>query len=258
MTHGSLFSGIGGFDLAANLIGWNNIFNCEIDEANRLYLKKNFPNTISYGDIKSTDFTIHRGKITIISGGFPCQDASFAKQYGKGQKGLQGDETKLFFEMCRAIREIQPKYIIAENVANILKTNKGQDFSRILTELSSMGYNAEWRVCRASEIGSPHHRARLYLVAYPISIRLQKNETFFSFLHEETSSFSWKPYGTTIQISRGGKWKSQPPILCLDDGISYKLARTQITGYGNAIVPDIAYRIFKTINFYEVFKRFPL
>ena len=202
MTHGSLFSGIGGFDLAAEWMGWENKFHCEFDNDKLNDLKQNFKESISYGDITKTDFTIHRGQIGVLSGGFPCQDASIAKQDGKGQQGLQGHRTGLFYEMCRAIEEIKPKYIIAENVANILKTNNGQDFSRILCELSSMGYNAEWRVCRASEVGAPHHRARLYLVAYSSSIRLQPSESFFSYVCETPSSFTWMPYGATIQINR--------------------------------------------------------
>lgn len=166
MNHASLFSGIGGFDLAAEWMGWNNLFHCEVEEYKRKRLEINFKNTVSYEDITSTDFTVWRNRIDILAGGFPCQDASIAKQDGKGQQGLQGERTGLFFEFCRAIEQIRPKFIVAENVSNILKTNNGQDFSRILTELSRMGYNAEWRVCRASDVGAPHHRARLYIIAY--------------------------------------------------------------------------------------------
>jgi DNA (cytosine-5)-methyltransferase 1 len=136
MTHGSLFSGIGGFDLAAEWMGWENKFHCEFDQEKQNQLKKNFPKSLSHGDITKTDFNVYRGSIDILSGGFPCQDASIAKQDGKGQQGLQGVRTGLFYEMCRAIQEIRPKYIIAENVANILKANRGSDLSRILTELS--------------------------------------------------------------------------------------------------------------------------
>lgn len=248
MTHGSLFSGIGGFDLAAEWMGWQNVFHCEWNPFCQKVLKYYWPQAESFTDITKTDFTKYHGTIDIISGGFPCQDASIAKQHGQGQTGLQGGRTSLFFEMCRAIREIKPKFIVAENVANILKTNRGSDFTRILSELSSMGYNAEWRVCRASEIGAAHHRARMYMVAYPSSIRLQQTETFFSLLHEETSSFSWKPYGTTIQISRGGQWISEPPILCLANGISSKLVAKELHGYGNSIIPQIAFQIFKAIE----------
>ena len=251
MKHGSLFSGIGGFDLAAEWMGWENIFHCEYEQYKIDKLKQNFPKSISYGDITKTNFTIHRGGIDILTGGFPCQDASIAKQNGEGQKGLQGVRTGLFYEMVRAIEEIRPKYIIAENVANFLKTNCGADIRAALTELAKLGYNAEWRVCRASEIGAPHHRARLYLVAYPSSIRLQPSESFFSLLQTQTSPISWKPYGTSIQISRSGYWESEPPILCVDDGLSYKLVRQQLHGYGNAIVPQLVFQIFKAIHIFE-------
>jgi DNA (cytosine-5)-methyltransferase 1 len=251
MTHGSLFSGIGGFDLAAEWMGWENLFHCEWNEFGKKVLKYHFPKSISYDDITKTDFTIHRGKISVLSGGFPCQDASIAKQHGEGQKGLQGGRTGLFYEMVRAIDEIKPKYVLAENVANFLKTNGGSDIRTALTELARLGYNAEWRVCRSSEIGAPHHRARLYLVAYPSSIRLQTSESFFSLLHSETSPITWKPYGTPIQISGSGYWESEPPILCVDDGLPSKLVRQQLHGYGNAIVPQVALQIFKTIQQYE-------
>ncbi len=256
MRHGSLFSGIGGFDLAAEWMGWENVFHCEWNEFGQRVLKYYWPNAISYGDITKTDFTIHRGKIDILTGGFPCQDASNAKQDGEGQQGLQGKRTGLFYEMCRAIREIMPSFIVAENVANILKTNKGKDFSSILTELSGLGYNAEWRVCRASEVGAPHHRARLYLVAYPNSIRLQTGQTFFSNVRTEASQIPWSVNGASIQTFRGGYWKSEPPPICLDDGIPPKLVgftksqwrKEQIKAYGNAIVPQIVYQIFKAIE----------
>ena len=254
MNHGSVFSGIGGFDLAAERQNIENIFHCEWIKSKRKILEHHFPKSISYGDIEKTDFSVHRGRIDILTGGFPCQDASIAKQHGEGQQGLQGERTGLFYEMCRAISEIRPKYIIAENVANILKTNKGKDFSRILTELSRLGYNAEWRVCRASELGAPHHRARVYLVAYSNNIRLQSKETFFSYVESQKTPFSWQFAGTSVQIVRGNSWLHQPPVLCVDDGISGKLDYTGnfisegLHGYGNAIVPAIAESIFKKIK----------
>ena len=150
--------------------------------------------------------------------------------------------------MLRAIKEIRPRYIVAENVANFLKVNGGSDFRTALTELARLGYNAEWRICRASEVGAPHHRARLYLVAYPDSLRLDERQTFFSYVREEASPVSWEFAGTTVQIVRGGSWKTEPPVLCVDDGLSGKLVRQQLHGYGNAIVPQIAFAIFKAIE----------
>ena len=248
MKHGSLFSGIGGFDLAAEWMGWGNAFHCEWVESKRKKLETKWPRAKSYGDITTTDFTIHRGQLDILTGGFPCQDASIAKSDGKGQQGLQGERTGLFYHMCRAIEEIRPKYVVAENVANILKTNGGSDFRAILSELARMGYNAEWRVCRASEVGAPHHRARLYLVAYPVSIRMQQGQTFFSNVRKEASPLPWRAFGTTIQIVRGHSWKSEPPPICVGDGISGRLVREQLHGFGNAIVPQVAYEILRCIR----------
>jgi DNA (cytosine-5)-methyltransferase 1 len=252
MKHGSLFSGIGGFDLAAEWMGWENVFHCEIEQYKCDNLKYNFPNAITYHDITKTDFTIHRGHIDILTGGFPCQDASQAKQDGKGQQGLQGERTGLFWEMLRAIREIRPNYVIAENVSNFLKVNGGQDFRTVLSELAGLGYNAEWRICRASEVGAPHHRSRLYLVAYPNSIRITQGQTFFSHVFQTPSPFSWRAFGTTVQIVRSGAWKSEPPTVCVDDGIPAKLVRQQLHGYGNAVVPQIPYAIFKAIEQFEL------
>lgn len=114
-THASLFSGIGGFDLAAEWMGWANVFNCEIDDFCATVLKYHFSNAIHYGDIKKTDFTQWRGKINILSGGFPCQPFSMA-----GKRKGANDNRYLWPEMLRAIREIKPDWIIGENVAGIL------------------------------------------------------------------------------------------------------------------------------------------
>jgi len=259
MTHLGLFEGVGGFSLAARWMGWETKAWCEWNEFGQQILKHHFPKAEGFGDISKTDFTKYADRIDILTGGFPCQDASIAKQDGEGQQGLQGARTGLFYEMCRAIREIKPKYVVAENVSNILKTNGGKDFRTILSELAGMGYNAEWRVCRASEVGSPHQRSRMYLVAYSNSIRLQERQTFFSNVHEASSQIAWSINGATVQTFRGGAWSSDPPVLLVDDGFPYNVVGTTISNWrresikaaGNAIVPQIAYKIFQGIQEYE-------
>jgi len=120
MNHGSLFSGIGGFDLASEWAGWNNKFHCEWNPFGQKILKHYFPNSISYNDITKTDFTIHRGTIDVLSGGFPCQPYSVAgKRLGKA------DERHLFPEMLRVIKEIQPRWIIGENVRGLVNWGGG-------------------------------------------------------------------------------------------------------------------------------------
>ena len=257
MRHGSLFSGIGGFDLAAEWMGWENVFHCEWNPFGQKVLNHYWPKAISYHDITKTDFTIHRGKCDVLTGGFPCQDASIAKQHGNSQQGLEGKRTGLFYEMVRAIEEIRPKYIIAENVENILRTNNGRDFQTILSEFSRLGYNAEWRTCRASDVGACHHRSRLYMVAYTSSIKLKKNESFFCYVVQEIQQERRVLVGTTSSV--GVSWVNEPEICLVDDGISRKLdgitfskwRNESIKAAGNAIVPQVVYQIFKAIDHYE-------
>lgn len=251
MNHLGLFEGIGGFAIAARWAGWETIAWCEWNEFGQRVLRHHFPNATGHGDITKTDFSIYRGSIDIITGGFPCQDASNANQSASRGTGTDGERTGLIFQMLRAIEEVRPKYVVAENVANILKVNGGQDFGAILTALARMGYNAEWRVYRANEEGAPHKRARCFMVIYTDSIRLQKGETFLPYVQQEIEPYSWNFARTSVQIFRGGSWKNKPPILLLDDGVSSGLHSEGIKAYGNAIVPQIALRIFNAINQYE-------
>lgn len=115
ITHGSLFSGIGGFDIAAKWVGWENIFNCEINEFCRKILKYHFPNAEQYKDITKTDFSKWNGQIDVLSGGFPCQPFSVA-----GKRKGTDDNRYLWNEMLRVIHEIQPAWIVGENVAGIV------------------------------------------------------------------------------------------------------------------------------------------
>ncbi|MCH6574357.1 MAG: DNA cytosine methyltransferase [Bacteroidetes bacterium] len=115
MNHGSLFSGIGGFDLAAQWMGWENKFHCEINPFCRKILKYYWPRARTYEDIKQTNFSIWRGSIDILTGGFPCQPYSQAgKRLGKK------DDRHLWPEMLRAIREIKPTWVVGENVYGLL------------------------------------------------------------------------------------------------------------------------------------------
>lgn len=161
MTHGSLFSGIGGFDLAAQWMGWDNKFHCEWEEFPRRILEYHFPNSTSYGNIKETDFTIWRGKIDILSGGFPCQPYSNAgKRLGKQ------DERHLWPEMLRAIREIKPRWVVGENVRGLLNWNGGVVLDEIYADLENEGYEVWTFVLPASGVNAPHRRDRAWIVAY--------------------------------------------------------------------------------------------
>ncbi len=161
MNHGSLFSGIGGFDLAAEWMGWNNVFHCEWNEFGKKVLKYYWPKAISYGDITKTDFTIHRGGIDILTGGFPCQPYS---QAGK-RKGKE-DERHLWPEMLRAIREIQPAWVVGENVRGLTNWNGGMVFDEVQADLEAEGYEVLPFLLPACAVNAPHRRDRIWFIAH--------------------------------------------------------------------------------------------
>jgi DNA (cytosine-5)-methyltransferase 1 len=161
MTHGSLFSGMGGFDLAAQWMGWENIFHCEWNSFGQKILKHYWPNATSYNDITKTDFTIHRGTIGIITGGFPCQPYSVA---GK-QLGTE-DERHLWPEMLRAIREVQPAFVVGENVPGLVNWDGGVVFEQVQTELEAEGYEIIPFILPAAGVNAPHKRERIWFIAY--------------------------------------------------------------------------------------------
>jgi DNA-cytosine methyltransferase len=242
MTHGSLFSGIGGFDLAAEWMGWENVFHCEINPYAKKLLKQRWPQSIAYGNIETTDFRVHRG-LDVLSGGWPCQDNSRAKQTGRGQLGLAGERSGLFYHAERAICEARPTYFVGENVPDVLTINGGRDFNYILSAMARMGYNVTWGMLRASDIGAPHHRERLYMVAYASSVRLQTLQSIWTNVCAKVKKERRVIAGAAVQV--GGAWKDSPFVLRMDDGIPNTAHRFEMCG--NAVVPIIPYEIFKAI-----------
>lgn len=186
IIHGSLFSGIGGFDLAAKWAGWRNAFNCEINEFCRKILKYHFPNAEQYKDITKTDFSKWNGQIDVLSGGFPCQPFSVA-----GKRKGTDDNRYLWTEMLRVIHEIQPTWVVGENVAGIVsmvqpgKSIKvanehaifGEDYrervllrqqyivEKICEDIEREGYSVQPIIIPACAVGAPHRRDRVWFIA---------------------------------------------------------------------------------------------
>ena len=188
MTHASLFSGIGGPEIAAAMMGWENVFHCEINPFGRAILDYWFPNSESYEDITKTDFTKYRRRIDILTGGFPCQPFSYA-----GKRGGQADDRYLWPEMLRVIDEVRPTWVIGENVAGITTmvesceiTDMGGETSlfkedngvhrfraeyaftieRICRDLESKGYSVQPMLIPACAVGAPHRRDRVFIIAH--------------------------------------------------------------------------------------------
>jgi len=170
MKHASLFSGIGGFDLAAQWMGWTNVFHTEWNEFGQKVLQHHFPNSISYHDIIKTDFTIHKGTIDIITGGFPCQPFSLA-----GKRKGTDDERYLWHEMLRAIQQIQPTYVVAENVRGLLTIDAGMVFEQVCADLEAEGYEVQPILLPAAGVNAPHRRDRIFIVGYAANTIVNRN-----------------------------------------------------------------------------------
>lgn len=272
LSHGSLFSGIGGFDLAAQWMGWNNVFQVEKDDWCRKVLAKNFPKTERFADIK--DFTGHEytNRIDVISGGFPCQPFSVA-----GQRKGKDDDRYLWEEMLRVIATIKPTYVVGENVTGII----GLALDTVLSDLEAQDYTTETFVIPACSKNAWHRRDRVWIVAYANSIGRQdeQKENGKSVCNGERNnsiekqgreqqqcgtgkSSSVFPDTTTQDAKNNGKpitdgtelfapkcsswWEAEPGVGRVVDGLPGRVDR--LKGLGNAIVPQVAYEIFSAIG----------
>lgn len=190
MKHGSLFSGIGGFDLAAQWMGWENVFHCEKKEFCRRVLSYYWPTAKSYEDVTKTDFTIWRGRVDILSGGFPCQPYSTA-----GKRKGKEDDRHLWPEMLRAIREIQPRFVVGENVRGLLSWNGGVVFHEVQSDLEAEGHDVLPFLLPACGINAPHQRYRVWFIAYSSSASAGSKD-------RATCNEGWAPSGSRAKSVR--------------------------------------------------------
>jgi DNA (cytosine-5)-methyltransferase 1 len=303
-VHASLFSGFGSADLAATWMGWDNAFWCEIDDFPRTVLSYWFPKSKGYGNIKETDFKFWRGKIDVLTGGFPCQPFSVA-----GQRKGQEDDRYLWPEMLRAIREIRPSWIIGENVGGIIsmvqpgcetevehqaalfeETDKEtileQEYvvETVCRDLEQEGYSVQPVVIPACAVGAPHRRDRIFFIAYCSDARAEgvqqegkdgiyqskyaANANIIRYQRECIPEINDKKRRENKEgffkehaINNRRLWKrfpTQPPVCRGNDGLPFDVVRLTISltawctgsikGYGNAIVPQVMYEIFKAIE----------
>ena len=313
MNHLGLFEGIGGFSIAAHWMGWNTVAWCEINPFAQKVLKYHFPNAIGHEDITKTDFSVYRNRVDLITGGFPCQPYSMA-----GKRKGKDDDRHLWPQMCRAIREIAPRYIVGENVLGLVNWNGGLVFDEVCADLEAEGYEVAPVVIPAAAVNAPHGRDRVWFVAYCNSRRLERSiEVGWNCINVERKS----KFGNAtnpdsdgqhqrngeheINASQGGvnalddlnanderrnasdteclrgrqnfrqresrfndqtcspnnwdNFPTQSPICGGDDGLPGQLdgitfskwRNESIKAYGNAIVPQVAFEIFKAIQLYE-------
>jgi DNA (cytosine-5)-methyltransferase 1 len=160
LTFGSLFSGIGGLDLGVERAGFECRWQVEWDPWCRARLAQRWPDIPQYGDIAAID-PADLEPVDLIVGGFPCQPVSVA-----GRQLAQSDDRWLWPEFLRVVRGIRPRYVIVENVRNLVVVNAGSAFGEVLGGLADAGYDAEWDVLGARDVGAPHRRERIFIRAW--------------------------------------------------------------------------------------------
>lgn len=235
MNHGTFFSGIGGGELAAEWMGWNNVFHCEILPDKRKWLEHRFPNSQSHADITTTSFRQYRGIVDIISGGDPCQVSS---KIGK-REGMEG-ALYLWPHFFRGVRESEPYAVVNENVDGTISNGI---LDRKISDLESLGYTC-WPplVIPASFRGASHRRDRVWLVAYSPERRLERRDRPAAQRQRETP---FRPI-TALVENQNGIIRPKPEFLTGNDGIPRWV--DEIQGYGNAIAPQVLFAIFKAID----------
>lgn len=270
---GHLFNGIGGFQIAAHWMGWENVFHCEIDRFCNSVVKKYFQKSVCYEDIKKTDFTPWSGSIDLLTGGFPCQPYS---QVGK-RKG-DADNRHLWPEMLRAIREVRPRYALGENVSGFVNWNGGVVFDQVQADMEAEGYETVPFLLPACGLDAVHKRYRIWIVAYSGEQRregkgecaesIAKGWAVGGFQKGNASDAECvvRSEGGVHQVGLSGEegadtgpsftladrrpgwddFPTQSPLCGRDDGIPDRMDR--IKSLGNAVVPQVVLEIYKVID----------
>jgi DNA (cytosine-5)-methyltransferase 1 len=230
ITVGDLFSGIGGFSLGLERTGgFETKWFVESDPFCNKVLAKHWPNVKRYGDIR--DVGKHNLEpVDLICGGFPCQDISFA---GKGA-GLAGARSGLWYEFARVISEMRPRYVLVENVSAILYRGLGE----VLSTLASLRYDAEWHCIPAAYVSAPHHRDRLWLIAYTKGNDGGKRNLLEEGKERQAPTQLRGLYSVVRGAYKRG-WNKEPSsrFLRVDDGLPFQVDR--LKSLGNAVVPAI-------------------
>ncbi|MGA0207815.1 MAG: DNA cytosine methyltransferase [Ilumatobacteraceae bacterium] len=256
MSFGSLFAGIGGFDLGLERAGMTCAWQVEREPYAVRVLEKHWPNVRRHDDVCTFPPEEGNWEVDLICGGFPCQDISCA---GKGA-GLAGERSGLWHEMHRIIGELRPRFVIVENVAALL--SRGME--TVLGELTEIGYDAEWHVIPACAVGAPHRRDRVWIVAFNADREHDNQERKVS---RELCANTSRVRAHVADTDRAGRekqrrpepestqhaaaelsgwWETEPAMGRVVDGLPHRVDR--LRGLGNAVVPQIVELIGRAIT----------
>ena len=260
LTFGSLFAGIGGFDLGLEMAGMVCKWQVEIDDYASRVLAKHWPNVPRHDDVRTFPTADRDWSVDVICGGFPCQDISLA---GKGA-GLAGERSGLWYEFARIIRQVRPRWVIVENVRAL--TSRG--LGTVLADLADIGFDAEWHCVPACAVGAPHRRERIWIVAYSQSLGrtarggISANETESpqwwrqssggdkNLAHADSSGRIEQRRPQPIQKKQpaaqcSGWWSAEPDVGRVAHGVPRRVDR--LRGLGNAVVPQVVEFIGRAI-----------
>jgi DNA (cytosine-5)-methyltransferase 1 len=239
-TVGSLFAGVGGFDLGAARAGLKSLWAVENNKFRQTILKQHFPSIKIYGNIETTK---NIETVDVITCGFPCPDISVA---GNGI-GIFGNRSGLWSEAHRLIFETKPRYVIIENSPQLRK--KGLDV--VLYDLARIGYDAEWKTLSCEQFGHRHLRKRLFVVAYTMQKRQSQSNGIFASLHQ-----IFQQAQTTEQIhfpmllERFDR-HTDKQLFRANDGFSNGLDKDRIEAMGDTVSPVITEYLFRCIQLFE-------
>jgi len=215
LTVGSLFSGIGGFDLGLEAAGLRVLWQSEIEPYCNKVLAARWPHVPNHGDIRQIDWsTVER--VAVLCGGFPCQDISRAGR----RAGIGGVKSGLWSEVYRAVRSLRPDYLLLENSTSLTV----QGLEVVASDLAEIGYDTEWDCLPAQAFGASHIRDRIYVLAYPSGGRHRTSD--------QTVFAGW----TSSQLH--GRWPAQPRMARITDGVPHRVDR--VRSLGNAVCPPVA------------------
>ena len=255
LTVGSLFAGIGGLELGLERAGMKVLWQVENNEYASRVLAKHWPDVARYGDVR--DVGAHNlAPVDLICGGFPCQPFSIA-----GLRLGSADERWLWPELARIVREIAPRWVVAENVRGLLSNDSGREFGHILGDLAALGFDAEWGVLSATSVGAPHRRERVFIVAHATQLQRNGSNIYARGGCESPRRVSQPRDGSTTshvpdagsvrygapdsQVSAGRNtiepsdwWRAEPDVGRVADGVPSRVDRLRCLG--NAVVPAVA------------------
>jgi DNA (cytosine-5)-methyltransferase 1 len=242
VTHLSLFTGIGGLDLAAEWAGFTTVGQCEWADYPTKVLEKHWPDVPRWRDVHdltAADFTVRTGLATVdcISGGFPCQPHSVA-----GERGGDADIRDMWPEFRRVVCEIKPRWVVAENVTGVFTSDDGRFFRNILRDFAEMGFDVGWATLSAASVGAIHRRERVAIVANAAELRLEGN---IEKTIQRVYTLKKRQDDGSVEEWAGRCSVYQPKLLRKYNGIPFQVERNKCLG--NAVVPQQFYPIFKAI-----------